>query len=128
MKIALKYSLVLLFLFLILAGTGILLDSIIKIDIKPVDIVCLSLSFLIISILALIVFFKGQTKEVKSQPLFTLGAITLKFLLELVTALVWFIAAKKTSISYILLFFVLYLTFSIFSIWVILNTLKNKSL
>lgn len=128
MKKALKYSFLLLSLLLILTGTIILLNSMIHMDIKPIDIICLSLSFSFVSLIAIIIFFKGQTKEVKSQPLYTFVAITLKFLIELVIALVWFIVAKKTSLSYILLFFVLYLAFSIFSILVILNTLKNKSL
>jgi hypothetical protein len=127
-KNALKYSIQLLSLLLILNGTEILLNSLIDIKIKSIDIICLSLSFAVVSLIAIIIFFKGQTKEVKSQPLYTLAATTLKFLIELVIALVWFIAAKKTSLSYILLFFILYLTFSMFSILVILNTLKKKYL
>jgi hypothetical protein len=111
-----------------LAGTGILLVSLIHLNIKPLDIVWLLLSFSFASFIAITIFFAGQTKEIKSQPVYTLAANTVKFLIELVIALIWFIVAKKTSLSYILLFFVLYLTFSMFSIWVILNTLKNKSL
>jgi hypothetical protein len=78
--------------------------------------------------MCLAVFLKGQDAEIKSQPFFTLVSITFKFLIELVIALFWFLIAKKTALPFILLFFVLYLAFTIFSIFVILNTLKNKSL
>jgi hypothetical protein len=79
-------------------------------------------------VISLIIFLKGQKKEARSQPFYTLISITLKFLLELLIALFWFLIAKKTSISFLLMFFVLYLTFTLFSIFVILNTLKKKSL
>jgi hypothetical protein len=81
-----------------------------------------------ISLINIVIFLKGQTKEPDSQTLYSLVAVSLKFLLELVLALVWFIVAKKTSLPSVLIFFVLYLTFTLFSIWVILKTLKNNSL
>jgi hypothetical protein len=49
-------------------------------------------------------------------------------LLEMLFALLWFIAAKKTSGKLVLLFFVLYLAFTLFSVFIILNTLKTKSI
>jgi hypothetical protein len=86
------------------------------------------MAFYTTAVITLFIFFRGQSKDNKSQTFYTLFAISLKFLIELIIALIWFLIAKKTSISFILLFFVLYLTFTIFSIFVILNTLKNKSL
>jgi hypothetical protein len=127
-KPALKYTLELIILSFILAGTGILLDSLIHLNIKPLDIIWITMLFSFASFIAITIFFTGQNKEIKSQPVYTLAANTVKFLIELGIALIWFIVAKKISLSSILLFFVLYLTFSMFSIWVILNTLKNKSL
>ena len=97
-------------------------------DLKIPEIILITLSFSAVSLTSILIFLKGQKKEIKIQPLFTLVAVSLKFLLELVVALIWFIVAKKTAVQCILLFFVLYLTFTMFSIWVILNTLKNKSL
>jgi hypothetical protein len=111
-----------------LVVTGIVLKNRVNTGFSLNDIICLTLSFYLASIIPLTVFLTGQRKETKSQPYYTLAGITLKFLLELIIALIWFLIAKKTSISFILLFFVLYLTFTIFSIFVILNTLKNKSL
>jgi hypothetical protein len=46
----------------------------------------------------------------------------------MVLALIWFIVAKKTSLISVVLFFVLYLALSLFSVWVILKTLKHKSI
>lgn len=58
----------------------------------------------------------------------TFAAISLKFIIELVIALVWFILMKKYGWYNIILFFVLYLAFSIISIVIILKSLKNKTL
>jgi hypothetical protein len=42
--------------------------------------------------------------------------------------LLWFIVAKKTSLQSVLMFFVLYLTLTLFTLCVILKTLKHKVL
>jgi hypothetical protein len=42
--------------------------------------------------------------------------------------LLWFIVAKKTSLPSVLMFFVLYLSLTLFTLWVIMKTLKNKAL
>jgi len=105
-----------------------MLNSLFYIGITISDFVSLALSFYFTAMISLFIFLKGQKKDAGSQPLYTLFSVIIKFLMELIIALLWFLIAKKTSLSFILLFFVLYLTFSMFSIWVILNTLKNKSL
>jgi hypothetical protein len=46
----------------------------------------------------------------------------------LVLALVWFFVAKKTSLDSVFAFFVIYLTLTLFSMLIILKTLKNKAL
>jgi hypothetical protein len=40
----------------------------------------------------------------------------------------WFFIAKKTGLPSVILFFVLYLAFTLFLILVMLRTLKNRSL
>ena len=128
MKPVQKYILQLIFLDILFLGTGLLPISIIGLKLIFSDLAILSSVFLVNSIIVLIIFFKGQTKEPDSQTLHSLVSLSFKFLLELVLALVWFIVAKKTSFPSVLLFFVLYLTFTLFLIWVILKTLKDKSL
>jgi hypothetical protein len=107
---------------------GYLTVTILKADLHIYDILIASLVFSVISVITLSIFLKGQTKEPDSQTLHSLVALSLKFLLELVFALVWFIVAKKTSLESVLIFFVLYLALSLFSIMVIVKTLKNKAL
>jgi len=92
------------------------------------DIIILSTVFSLIALITIIIFLKGQAKEPESQPLYSIVAIGLKFLLEIVSALLWFIVAKKTSSQSVLMFFVLYLTLTLFTLWVILKNLKHKVL
>jgi hypothetical protein len=92
------------------------------------DIVILSVIFSVIALITILIFFRGQHREPDNQTLHTLVAVILKFLLELVLALIWFFVAKKTSLSSVIMFFVIYLTFTLFSIGIILKALKKKSL
>lgn len=90
--------------------------------------IILTAVFSAISFTTLFIFYAGQSKEAESQLLYTLSGIVLKFLLDAVTALVWFVAGKNFQTQYVLLFFILYLAFTIFSIVSILNALNNKGL
>jgi hypothetical protein len=123
-----KYILLLLFLNILLIGTGYFLSSVANLFLLYSEIAILSPVFSLIAFITLVIFLRGQTKEPDSQTLHSLVAVSLKFLLELVLALIWFAVAKKTYLASVLIFFVLYLTFTLFSMWVILKTLKNKSL
>lgn len=128
MKILFKYIFVLLLLNVIVAVAAYLINSIAGIKIPFVDIISLSAAFSFIALITIVIFLRGQTKEPESQTLFSLVSVGLKFLLEMVLALVWFIVAKKTSLQSVLIFFVLYLTLTLFSLLIIVKTLKNKSL
>lgn len=123
-----KYILLLLLLNILLLGTGYFLVSVANLNLFYSDIAILSSVFSIIVLITLVIFLRGQTKEPDSQTMHSLVSVSLKFLLEMVLALVWFIVAKKTSLPSVLIFFGLYLTLTLFSIWVILKTLKSKSL
>jgi hypothetical protein len=123
-----KYILLLLILNVFIAGSAYLLVTIHIITLLFTDILILSLFFSIIAIITLIIFFRGQTKDPESQTLHSLVSVSLKFLLELVLALVWFFVAKKTSLDSVFAFFVIYLALTLFSVLIILKTLKNKAL
>lgn len=88
----------------------------------------LSLFLAFIALVTLLIFFRGRKRDPAAQTMHSLVAVTLKFLLELVVALLWFFVAKKTGLSSVILFFVLYLAFTLFSILIMLKTLKDKSL
>ena len=92
------------------------------------DVSTLTFCFFAISLITVYIFHRGEKKGNESHTMHILFAFSLKMLLELVLVLVWFFIAKKTGTGSLLLFFVLYLAFSMFSIYLMLNTLKNKSL
>lgn len=128
MKPIRNYFLILLFLNILFLGAGNFLILYYNLKLVLIDIGILGSAFSVITLITIVFFLKGQNKEPDSQTLYSLVSVSLKFLMELLLALVWFFVAKKTSITSVLLFFVIYLTLTLFSIWVILNTLKNKSL
>jgi hypothetical protein len=128
MRDNLKYFALLLILFLVLNCIGILLKQVCNLTFSSSGLFILSLSFLLSSLAAIIIFFRGLQKDTRDQTMHTFVAVSGKFLIELFIALFWFVVAKKTSTTYIILFFVLYLSFSMFSIGTMLKTLRNKSL
>ena len=92
------------------------------------DTLLLASGYIVITVITLYIFKRGQSRKPDSQTMYTLFSLSLKFLLELLLALFWFIVAKKTSHASLLIFFILYLAFTLFTLVVILKTLKNKSL
>jgi len=123
-----KYLIGLLLLDLILLAAGYLLDALAPIIIHFSDVLLLTLCFSAINILSVFIFNRGLKKDPESQTMHLMIAIAVKLPLEMVLALIWFFVAKNTCSSSVLLFFVLYLALSLYSISYILNTLKNKSL
>ena len=107
---------------------GYIIGDVFRIAIHFYDISIVSFVFSVIALITISIFLKGQAKEPDSQTLHTLVALSLKFLLELIFALLWFFVAKKTALQSVLIFFVLYLALSLFSIMVLVKTLKNKAL
>ncbi|HKK43620.1 MAG TPA: hypothetical protein VJ963_14480 [Bacteroidales bacterium] len=123
-----KYILVLLFINILVILTGYLLTLIVNFDLKPGNIAILSLLFSVIAMVTFGIFMKGQSGNPQKQTLHSLVAFSLKFLLEIGLALIWFIVAKKNSLPSLLSFFVIYLTLTLYSIYSISKTLKNRSL
>ncbi len=113
---------------ILVISTGYFLVKIIKVNLALSNIAVLSLLFSVIGIVTFAVFLRGQSRDPASQTFHSLIAISFKFLLEIGLALIWFIAAKKNSVQSILMFFVIYLTLTLYSISVILKILKNRSL
>ena len=128
MKPLIRYTLLLLFINILIAVAGYLFVTKTDFDLLFNDIILLAGLFSVITLITLIIFLRGQSKEPDNQTMHSLVSVGLKFLLEMLLALVWFIVAKKTSFPSVLIFFILYLTFTLFSIGIILKTLKKKSL
>ena len=123
-----KFLTGLLLIMLLAFFAGYLLVTLTASSLSLSEIILLSGSYFFITFISLIIFDRGQKKEAGSQTMHILAAISVKMLLEMVLALIWFFVLKKTSPSDLLLFFVLYLTFSLYSIIFMLKTLKSKSI
>ncbi len=128
MRSLIKSVLLLVLLEVVILVAGLLVVRYVIIELSFTDIVAVSAGFMFINLLSLIIFFRGQSKEPAGQTMHSLVSISLKFLVELAFAFAWFFIAKKTGLSSVLLFFVLYLTFTLFSVMILLKTLKNKSI
>jgi hypothetical protein len=124
----LKYFFPLLILFLVISFGSLIVNSAFRLGMNEVAVISLVFSFAVSTILSLLVFRRGLSREQDAQAMHSFVSTGIKFLIELFIALIWFVAAKKTSAEYILLFFVLYLAFTMFFIKVILKALKKKSL
>lgn len=85
-------------------------------------------TFTLMTALSILVFIAGTHRKTENQPLFTMGALGIKFMLSMVFALIYFIVLKNTGAVYVLLFFLLYLAFTVYLLRFILKTLKIKSL
>jgi hypothetical protein len=71
----------------------------------------LSLVFTLLVLLTLVIFFRGESQEPESRTMHNLISVSLKFLLELILAFIWFFIAKYAI-----------------HVIAIVKTLKNKSL
>jgi len=112
--------------FILIAGLA--LTFLTEFKLLFIDVLILTSCFFTISFITIHIFHRGLKRGTESLTMHILFALSLKMLLELVLALCWFFIAKKTFPVSLVLFFVLYLAFSMFSIYLMLNTLKNKSL
>lgn len=123
-----SYSFSLLYLILISLISGYFILRFLKINLSFVDFSALVVCFALITYIVLLVYIKGNSRDPQGRTMHILVALGIKILAELVLALIWFFAFKKNSLSSLIIFFVLYLAFSLFSTFFMLNTLKNKSL
>ncbi len=112
----------------LLCVLGFIFFSFVDVNISIFDFLVLTGCFAAIIFIVLLIFNLGNKKEPPARTIYLIAAIGIKMLLEMVLALFWFFNFKKTSTGSLLLFFVLYLAFSLFSIIIMLNTLKTRSL
>ncbi|MGQ9620515.1 MAG: hypothetical protein ACUVTX_05960, partial [Bacteroidales bacterium] len=103
-------------------------EIVLKPDISLWPFMVISFLFFITSSIFLFIFFRGQNRKLNEETIYTFISVSLKFILELFVAFIWFALMKKTGLVDILLFFVLYLAFSMISILIVLKSLKNKIL
>ncbi len=113
---------------ILLTVAGSVIRSLFGVSLHLRDIAILSVLFASISALTIFIFLRGQTRDPESQTLHTLVAVSLKFLLDMIIGLFWLIILKKSSMTGVIVFFVIYLALTLFTILAILKMLRNRSL
>lgn len=111
--------------FIALAMTG--LNKIYPAVFNSSDIYFLSGGFTIIAFTALLIFFAGYVKNAEKSVFSTFVAIGVKMVLSFVFALIYFVVLKNRAPGSVVLFFVLYLGFTIFVVFTFISILKKKS-
>jgi hypothetical protein len=84
--------------------------------------------FALISLTALIIFFSGYGKNAEKSVFATFIAIGVKMILSFVFALVFLVIFKNRETGSVVLFFVIYLVFAIFTFSTFFSILKKKSM
>ncbi len=88
----------------------------------------LMIAFMAISAVTMTIFFSAKGNDAAQKGSRTLLAISLRMLLLLIFALILFVGFKMNNIDTLILFFILYLGFTLFVVFTLLNTLKKESL
>ena len=126
MKLILRNIFATIILGCVIAGIGSLTLLLTGTEKLLSDLLILSFAFTLIIIVCIIIFTEGQLKTTQKGFLYTLVSISIKLLLEMILAILFFVVAKKNNLEVVLMFFILYLPFTIYLILTILKTLKNK--
>jgi hypothetical protein len=91
------------------------------------DAVVLTVCFTVAALISLLIFFNGNSSDARKSVLMTLVSVSVKFLLSLIIALLFFVIFKNRETGSVILFFILYLAFTVFILLTFLNILKKKS-
>lgn len=128
MKSPVQIFIYLLFYSLLVFALSLAAINILETGLTFRDLLLPCLVFPVIIALSFIVFIAGMKKSPERQPVFTMAAVGTKFVLSGVFALTYFIILKRTGPQHIILFFLLYLAFTVYLLKIILKVLKVKSL
>jgi len=124
---AIRHYLFLLILFILIIilipGLNILMPDFFS----PVNSVILAGGFAVTAFISLLIFFNGQRSGPEKSVFMTLVALGVKMLLSFVLALLFFVVFKNTRTGSVILFFILYLAFTVFVFLTIFSVLKKKS-
>ena len=110
----------------ILVLLGILLINGVQVDLTPAAFLGTVLSVAGINFLTYLLMSKGIKKNSREGVVFLMAGIGLKFLLYLLFILLVWILTKNLTKAFILTFFALYLIFTFFTAFHLINLLKNK--
>ena len=86
------------------------------------------LYFFLFTLLLFVLFYRGLTKDPQKGILYTFGAIALKLFVHMVYILVFYLLTKNLTMDFIIVFFVLYLAFTLYLILTFIKELKSKQI
>ena len=124
---AIRHYLFLLILFMLIIIVIPGLNIIMPDFFSSVNSVILAGGFAVTAFISLLIFFNGQRSGPEKSVFMTLVALGVKMLLSFVLALLFFIVFKNTRTGSVILFFILYLAFTVFVFLTIFSVLKKKS-
>ncbi len=114
-------------LFLLISLLVIVFNSISPALINPVSSLMLTGGFALTALISLLIFFNGQQSAPERSVFITLMALGVKMLLSFVLALLFLAVFKNTQTGSVILFFILYLAFTVFVFLTIFSVLKKRS-
>ena len=91
------------------------------------DALWLTAGFTLAALSSLLIFFNGFFSDREKSVFLTLIAMGVKMLLSFVLALLYLLVFKNDAIGAIILFFILYLAFTVFVVFTFTGVLKEKS-
>lgn len=91
------------------------------------DALWLTAGFTLAALSSLLIFFNGFFSDREKSVFLTLIAMGVKMLLSFVLALLYLLVFKNDAIGAIILFFILYLAFTVFVVFTFTGVLKKKS-
>jgi len=124
---AIKHYLLLLILSLLAIIIIFILNKIIPASGNPLSSIMLAGGFTITAFISLLIFFNGQRSVPEKSVFMTLISVGVKMLLSFVLALLFFVVFKNNRTGSVILFFILYLAFTVFVFLTIFSVLKKKS-
>jgi hypothetical protein len=124
---ALKQYLLLILYSLLIVAIFLSVNGISELRIPSKDLLLLTGGSTLISLAALMIFFFGQNTNPEKKVFSTLIALGVKMLLSFILALLFFVVFKNRETGSVILFFVLYLAFTVFVILTLLRIIKRKS-
>lgn len=86
------------------------------------------LYFFLFTLLLFVLFYRGLTKDPRKGVLYTFGAIALKLFVHMVYILIFYLLTKNLTMDFIIVFFVLYLAFTLYLILTFIKELKSKQI
>jgi len=124
--IVLSASLTAMFLFFLVIGYFIIPLLVPLLDKSHVIITIIF--FFLVNMGVLFAFFRGLDKNPRNGLLYTFAAISAKFLAYIIYILLFYLLTKNLSSNYLILFFILYLSFTIFILLALIKELKTREI